>query len=45
LFAKLEMKLKGRRFETMSDMQRKSQAVLKSIKENDFHGAFEEWKK
>jgi hypothetical protein len=37
------MKLKGRRFET--DIQRESQAVLDSIKENDFHGAFEAWKK
>jgi hypothetical protein len=29
------MKLKGRRFETVSDIQRESQAVLDSIKEND----------
>jgi hypothetical protein len=28
----------------MSDIQRKSQAVLDSNKENDFYGAFEEWK-
>jgi hypothetical protein len=39
------MKLKGRRFETVSDIQRESQAVLDIIKENDVHGAFEEWKK
>jgi hypothetical protein len=32
------MKLKGRRFETVSGIQRESQAVLDSIKENDFHG-------
>jgi hypothetical protein len=44
-FPKLKMKLKGRRFETVSDIQRDSQAVLDSIKENDFHGAFEGWKK
>jgi hypothetical protein len=38
------MKLKGRRFET--DIQREySQAVLDSIKENYFHGAFEAWEK
>jgi hypothetical protein len=43
LFPKLKMKLKGRRFETVSDIQRESQAVLDSIKENDFHGAFEAW--
>jgi transposase len=32
LFPKLKMKLKGRRFETVSDIQRESQAVLDSIK-------------
>jgi hypothetical protein len=45
LFPKLKIKLKGRRFETMSDIQRESQAVLDSIIENDFNGAFEAWKK
>jgi hypothetical protein len=39
------MKLKGLHFETMSDIQRESQAVLNSIKENDFHGGIEAWKK
>jgi hypothetical protein len=29
----------------VSDIQRESQAVLDSIKENNFHGAFEAWKK
>jgi hypothetical protein len=38
LFPKLKMKLKERRFETVSDIQRESQAVLDSIKVNDFHG-------
>jgi hypothetical protein len=32
-------------FETVCDIQRESQAVLDSIKENYFHGAFEAWKK
>jgi histone-lysine N-methyltransferase SETMAR len=41
LFPKLKMKLKGRRFETVSDIQRELLAVLNSIKENHFHGAFE----
>jgi hypothetical protein len=41
LFSKLKMKLKGRCFETVSDIQRELQAVLNSIKENDFHSAFE----
>jgi hypothetical protein len=29
----------------VSDIQRESQAVLDSIKENNFHGAFEAWKR
>jgi histone-lysine N-methyltransferase SETMAR len=41
LFPKFKMKLKGRHFETVSDIQRELQAVLDSIKENDFHGVFE----
>jgi hypothetical protein len=32
LFSKLQTKLKGRRFETVSDIQRESQAVRNSIK-------------
>jgi histone-lysine N-methyltransferase SETMAR len=43
-FPKLKMKLKGRHFETVSDIQRESQVVLDSIKENESHGAFEAWK-
>jgi hypothetical protein len=39
------MKQKGQRFETVSDIQRESQAALDSTKVNDFHGAFEAWKK
>jgi hypothetical protein len=38
------MKLKGH-FETVSDIQTESQAVLDSIKDKDFHGASKEWKK
>jgi hypothetical protein len=44
LFPKLKMKLKGH-FQTVSDIQRESQAVLVSIKENDFHSTFEAWEK
>jgi hypothetical protein len=40
-FPKLKMKLMGKRFETVPAIQRELQAVLYSIKENDFHGAFE----
>jgi hypothetical protein len=39
------MKLKGQRFETVSDIQRELQAKLDGIKENDFQGALEAWKK
>jgi hypothetical protein len=39
------MKLMGKRSETVSDIQRESQAALDSIKENDFHSAFEAYKK
>jgi hypothetical protein len=35
LFPKLKMKLKGWRFETVSGIQRESQTVLNSTKEND----------
>jgi hypothetical protein len=40
----MKMKLKGR-FETVPDIQNESQAVLDHIKDNDFHGAFDAWKK
>jgi hypothetical protein len=43
LFPKLKMKLKGQRFETVSDTKTESQAVLDRIKENNLHGAFEAW--
>jgi hypothetical protein len=39
------MKLMGQHFETMSNIKRHLQAVLNNIKENDFHDAFEAWKK
>jgi hypothetical protein len=39
------MQLKGRRFETVSDIRRESQALLDSIKQNYFYGAFEAWEK
>jgi hypothetical protein len=45
LFPKLKIKLKGRPFETAPDIWSESQRVLNSIKENDFHGAFEMWRK
>jgi hypothetical protein len=45
LFPKLKIKLKGQCSETVSDNQRELQVVLNSIKENDFHSAFEVWEK
>jgi hypothetical protein len=44
LFPRLKMKLKWRRFEIVADIRTESQAVLDSIKENDYYGAFEAWK-
>jgi hypothetical protein len=44
LFPKLKIKLKGRSFETVSDIQRELQAVLDISEENDFHGASVTWK-
>jgi hypothetical protein len=45
LFPKLKMKLRGWPLETVSDIQKESQAVLDSIRENDFHSTSEAWKK
>jgi hypothetical protein len=39
------MKLKGRRFERVSDVQRESKVVLDIVKENYFHGGYEALKK
>jgi hypothetical protein len=41
LFAKLKIKLKGQRFETVCDIKRESQVVFNSIKENNVHSSFE----
>jgi hypothetical protein len=45
LFPKLKMALKRQRFETVSDIQTELQDVRNNVKENDFHGTFEAWKK
>jgi hypothetical protein len=44
-FPNMNMNLNGRRFETVSDIQRALQAVLDSIMGNYFHGASEAWEK
>jgi len=43
LFPKLKMKLKGRRFQTLEEIQAQSQAVLNTLRENDFHERFKNW--
>jgi len=42
LFLKLEMKLKGRRFQT-EEIQAESQAILNTLRENDFQECFINW--
>jgi hypothetical protein len=44
LFPKLKIKLNGRNFETVSDIQRESQTVFDSIKGNDVHGVLKSGK-
>jgi hypothetical protein len=39
------MKLMGRRFVPVSDIQREWLVVIESIKEIHFHGAFDAWNK
>lgn len=44
-FPKLKIRLKGRRFETIEEIQTESQAVLDAFTENDFQTIFQKWKK
>lgn len=41
LFPKMKMRLKGRRFNTVEEIQCESQAVLNTVQESDFHAAFQ----
>jgi len=43
LFPKLKMKLKGRRFQTLEEIQAESQTFLNSLRENDFQECFKNW--
>ena len=43
LFLKLKMKLKGRIFQTLKEIQAESQAVLNTLRENDFQECFKNW--
>ena len=45
LFPKLKMKLKGRRFQTLEEIQAESQAVLNTLRENDFQECFNNWQR
>jgi hypothetical protein len=45
LFPKLKMKLKGRRFQTLEEIQLESQAVLNTLRENDFQECFKKWQR
>ena len=45
LFPKLKMKLKGRRFQNLEEIQADSQAVLKTLRENDFQECFKNWQR
>jgi histone-lysine N-methyltransferase SETMAR len=45
LFPKLKMELKGRRFQTVEGVQAESQAVLTTLRENDFQKCFKNWQR
>jgi len=44
LFPKLKIKLKGRQFQT-EEIQAESQAVLNTLRENDFQECFKNWQR
>jgi hypothetical protein len=41
LFPKIKLKLKGRRFDTIEEIQAESQRVLDTVTEKDFQEAFQ----
>jgi hypothetical protein len=45
LFGKMKLKLKGRRFDTMEEIQAESQTVLDTVTEKDFQEAFQKWRR
>jgi len=45
LFPKLKIKLKGRRFQTLEEIQAESQAVLNTLRKNDFQESFKNWQR
>ena len=44
LFPKMKLKLKGRRFHSIKEIQTVSQTVMKTMKRNDFEKCFRSWK-
>jgi len=45
LFPKLKLKLKGRRFDTIEEIQAESQRVLDTLTEKDFQEAYQKWRR
>jgi hypothetical protein len=45
LFPKIKWKLKGRRFDTIEEIQTESQRVLDTVTEKDFQEAFHKWRR
>jgi hypothetical protein len=44
LFSKMKVKLKGRHFESIEEIQAESQDVMKMLMQNDFQQCFRSWK-
>jgi hypothetical protein len=45
LFPKMKLKLKGRRFDTIEEIQTESRRVLDTLTEKDFQEAFKKWRR
>jgi hypothetical protein len=45
LFPKIKLKLKGRRFDTIEEIQTESQRVLDTLTEKDFQEALQKWRR
>jgi hypothetical protein len=45
LFPKIKLKLKGRRFDNIEEIQAESQRVLNTLTEKDFKEAFQKWRR
>jgi hypothetical protein len=45
LFPKVKLKLKGRRFDTIEEIQAESQRVFDTLTEKDFLEAFQKWRR